>query len=173
MLKTFFVSISNLENEDLAEDLFGATTAELKEITSGENDVDDGDGIDFETAAREYFGATIEEIIAAESHIVTSNDEPINWNAPAIDLIDSITEIEESSEVESDVEEEPKNSTTVKNVNDALESATNLKAFFETQSFSGEVMLAISQIESFLEKKIVVSSQNAKQKKVTDFFQLE
>ena len=134
------MSISNLENKDLAEDLFGATTAELKEITSGENDVDDNDGIDFEIAAHEYFGATIEEIIAAESHIVTSNDEPINWNAPVIDLIDSITEIEEG---------------------------------FETQSFSGKVMLAISQIESFLEKKIVVSSQNAKQKKVTDFFQLE
>ena len=127
---------------DLAEDLFGATTAELKEITSGENDVDDDDGIDFEIA-HEYFGATIEEIIAAESHIVTSNDEPINWNAPAIDLIDSITEIEEGSEVESDVEEEPVNSTTVRSVNDALESATNLEAFFETQSFSGEVSSVI------------------------------
>ena len=115
------MSISNLENKDLAEDLFGATTAELKQITSGENDVDDNDGIDFEIAAHEYFGATIEEIIAAESHIVTSNDKPINWNVPAIDLIDSITEIEEGSEVESDVEEEPVNSTTVKNVNDALE----------------------------------------------------
>ena len=73
-------------------------------------------------------------------------------------------DIEEGSEVESDVEEEPVNSTTIKNVNGALESATNLKAFFETQSFSGEVMLAISQMESFLEKKIVISSQNAKQK---------
>ena len=87
--------------------------------------------------------------------------------------MDSIIEIEEGADVESDVEEEPVNSTTVKNVNDALESATNLKAFFETQSFSGEVILAISQIESFLEKKIVITSQNAKQKKVTDFFQLE
>ena len=51
--------------------------------------------------------------------------------------MDSIIEIEEGADVESDVEEEPVNSTTVKNVNDALESATNLKAFFETQSFSG------------------------------------
>ena len=79
--------------ENLAEELFGATVDELREIDANNeesDDDDDDDEIDFSLVAEKVFNHSINELIEAESFLKTSDDAEINWEANACDIIEAL-----------------------------------------------------------------------------------
>ena len=114
-------------------------------------------------------GATIEEIISVKREIISSNDHTINWDAPAEDIVDAVAEVEEAVYPESSSEEETLPTTIIKDLHEVLASLQNLKGYIESQGANGEVILAILQVEMFLEREVLISKKVAQLKKVTDF----
>ena len=81
--------------KNLAEELFGTTLDELREIDANNeesDDDDDHDEIDFNLVAKKAFNHSIDELIKAESLLKTSNDAEINWEANTCDIIEALEE---------------------------------------------------------------------------------
>ena len=76
----------------------------------------------------------------------------MRWIMP--EILETFADIVETLEFESDVEE-PATMTTVKSKHNVLDYVATLKQFSVYQSFSGDVILAISNVESFLEKEVI------------------
>ena len=155
-----------IENEELAE-LFDSTLNELRDISTEHEDT-----IDFDVVAQELFGAGIQDIFDAENGIVTDNDKPIDWDAPANEIMESINLLEDGNE--SDFEEGESTIESpggIKTVHEAHDSVTKLKTFFMEKGYGGDFMTSIMKLESLVEKKVIMSAKTAEQWKVTDFFQ--
>ena len=93
------------------------------------------------------FGATINEIIEAEKEIV-SNDITVNPKTPKAEIMETIADIYDTIEFESNMEE-PVTMT-------ILEYFTTLKQFPLNQSSSGDVILAISKDEFPRERSYLI-----------------
>ena len=88
-----------LENETLAQELFGGS---LDEVLGTD---DDDPKVDFDIIAREVFGASIQEIIVIESEVITCDDTIRDWDAAAEDILENIQRDEEEEQEESDNDE--------------------------------------------------------------------
>ena len=89
--------------ENLAEELFGATVNELREIDANNDESDhddDDDEINFNLVAKKVLNHSINELIEAESLLKTSDDAEINWKANACDIIKALEEKEKAESEE-------------------------------------------------------------------------
>ena len=150
-----FISV----NDELANELFGSTLNELQEIYTEEEE----DEINFEVTAQDLFGVGLNELFAAENEVVTSNDQPINWDAPANEIVEYINLLEGGDDQESDFEGEETNETLtgIKNVYEALDSVMGLKMFFMQKGYGGDFMSTVSKLEILLGKKVIICGQTA------------
>ena len=74
----------------MAEELFGATADELREIdvnNEESDDEDDDDEIDFNLVTKKVLNHSIDELIEAESLLKTSDDPKINWETNSVILL--------------------------------------------------------------------------------------
>ena len=89
----------------MAEELFGASADELREIdvnNEESDDEDDDDEIDFNLVTKKVLNHSIDELIEAESLLKTSDDPKINWETNSCDIIEAL----EMEKAESDEEKE-------------------------------------------------------------------
>lgn len=93
----------------------------------------DDEYIDFEVTAHEVFGATNDEIIEAENEIVASSDININSEEPPAQIKETIADVDETPNNDSD-EEEPAAIKTVKTANKAIYFVEHFKQFFVSQT---------------------------------------
>ena len=161
--------------EHLAEELFGATVDELREIDANneENDDDDDDNeIDFNLVAEKVLNHSIYELIEAESLLKTSDDVEINWEANACDIIEALEEKEkaESEEEGKDATDDYSTDTVISSFPTAL-NVIYLKQFLMNEDFT-DVVQELPKVESKIEKEFVKQQQRASQTSITDFFGL-
>ena len=74
----------------MAEELFGATADELREIdvnNEESDDEDDDDETDFNLVTKKVLNHSIDELIEAESLLKTSDDPKINWETNSAILL--------------------------------------------------------------------------------------
>ena len=84
ILFSFYYICYLLENETLAQELFGGS---LDEVLGTD---DDNPKVDFDVIAWEVFGASIQEIIDIESKVITCDDTMHDWDAAAEDILENI-----------------------------------------------------------------------------------
>ena len=162
--------------ENLAEELFGATVEELREIDANNEESDDDDAddeIDFNVAAKKVLNHSIDELIEAESLLKTSDDAEINWEANACDIIEALEEKEkaESEEEREDATDDYSTDTVISSFPTALNHVIYLKQFLINKGFT-DAAEDLSKVESKLEKEFVKQQQRAAQTSITDFFGL-
>ena len=160
--------------EILAEELFGATVDELREIDANneedDND-DDDDEIDFNIVAKKVLNHSIDELIEAENLLKTSDDVEINWEANACDIIEVLEEKEkaESEEEGEDATDGYSTDPLISNFPTALNHITYIKQFLMNKGFT-DVVEDLSKVESKLEKEFAKQQQRATQTSIKDFF---
>ena len=94
-----FATCYLLENETLAQGLFGDS---LDEVLGTDND---DSKVDFDVIAWEVFGVSIQEIIDIKSEVITCDKIMHNRYAPAKDILENIQRDEEEEQEESDNDE--------------------------------------------------------------------
>ena len=94
-----FTTCYLLENETLAQGLFGDS---LDEVLRTDND---DSKVDFDVIAWEVFGVSIQEIIDIKSEVITCDKIMHNRYAPAKDILENIQRDEEEEQEESDDDE--------------------------------------------------------------------
>ena len=99
ILFSFYYICYLLENETLAQELFGGSLDELL------GTYDDHLKVDFDVIAQEVFGASIQEIIDIKSEVITCDDTMRDWDAAADDILENIQRDEEEEQEESDDDE--------------------------------------------------------------------
>ena len=100
ILFSFYYICYLLENETLAQELFGGS---LDEVLGTD---DDHPKVDFDVISQEVFGASIQEIIDIESEVIITFDDTMrDWDAAADDILENIQRDEEEEQEESDDDE--------------------------------------------------------------------
>ena len=122
--------------ENLAEELFGVTVDELREIDASNEESDNGDDddyeIDFNLVAKKVLNHSVDELIQAESLLKTSDDAEIIWEANACDIIEALEEKEKakSEEEREHATDDYSTDPLIPSFPTALNHVTYLKQFF-------------------------------------------
>ena len=152
--------------KNLAEELFGTTVDELREIDmnneESDNDDNDDNKIDFNLFVKKVLNHSIDELIEAESLLKTSDDAEINWEANARDIIEALEEKEkaELEEERGDATNDYSMDPLISSFPTALNHVTYIKQFLMNKGFT-DVVEDLSKVESKLKKKIVKQQQRA------------
>ena len=162
--------------KNLAEELFGTTVDELREIDANNeksDDDDDDEEIDFNLVAKKVVNHSINELIEAESLLPASDDAEINWERNTCDIMEAFDEKEKSeSEGErEDATDDYSTDTLISSFPTALNHVIYQKQFLMNKGFT-DVAEDLSKVESKLEKEFVQQQQRATQTSITDFFEL-
>ena len=163
---SFYYVCYLLENETLAQELFGGS---LDEVLGTD---DDDPKVDFDVIAWEVFGASIQEIIDIESEVITCDDTMHDWDAAAEDILENIQRDEEEEQEESDDDEGNKNTfdTIVPDFCTSIKYISTVKKFAINNGMSAAVT-DVASAETVMERKFLQRKNNATQKFVTDHFQ--
>ena len=99
-----FTTCYLLENETLAQGLFGDS---LDEVLGTDND---DSKVDFDVIAQKVFGVSIQEIFDIKSEVITCDNIMHDWYASSKDILENIQRDEEEEQEESDNDEGNENS---------------------------------------------------------------
>ena len=159
MLFSFYYVCYLLENETLAQDLFGGS---LDEVLGTD---DDDPKVDFDVIAWEVFGASIQEIIDIESEVITCDDTMHDWDAAAEDILENIQRDEEEEQEESDDDEGNKNTfdTIVPDFCTSIKYTSTVKKFAINNGMSAAVT-DVASAETVMERKFLQRRNNATHK---------
>ena len=165
ILFSFYYICYLLENETLAQELFGGSLDELL------GTYDDHLKVDFDVIAQEVFGASIQEIIDIKSEVITCDDTMHDWDAAADDILENIQRDEEEEQEESDDDEGNKNTfdTIVPDFRTSIKYTSTVKKFAINNGMSAAVT-DVASAETVMERKFLQRRNNATQKLVTDYF---
>ena len=160
-----FTTCYLLENETLAQGLFGDS---LDEVLRTDND---DSKVDFDVIAWEVFGVSIQEIIDIKSEVITCDKIMHNRYAPAKDILENIQRDEEEEQEESDDDEGNKNTfdTIVPDFRTSIKYTSTVKKFAINNGMSAAVT-DVASAETVMERKLLQRRNNATQKLVTDYF---
>ena len=159
MLFSFYYVCYLLENETLAQDLFGGS---LDEVLGTD---DDDPKVDFDVIAWKVFGASIQEIIDIESEVITCDDTMRDWDAAAEDILENIQRDEEEEQEESDDDEGNKNTfdTIVPDFRTSIKYTSTVKKFAINNGMSAAVT-DVASAETVMERKFLQRRNNATHK---------
>ena len=164
ILFSFYYVCYLLENETLAQELFGGR---LDEVLRTNNDNSE---VDFDVIALEVFRASIQEIIFIKSEVITCDNTMRDWDAPAEDILENLQRDEEEEHEESDDDEGNKNSfyTTVPDFLTAIKYISAAKNFAINNGMSAAVT-DLASPETVMERKFLQKRNNATLTFVTIF----
>ena len=164
ILFSFYYICYLLENETLAQELFGGSLDELL------GTYDDHLKVDFDVIAQEVFGASIQEIIDIKSEVITCDDTMRDWDAAADDILENIQRDEEEEQEESDDQGNKNTFDTI--VPDFLTSIKYISAVknFAINNRMSAAVTDVASAETVMERKFLQRRNNVTQKFVTDYF---
>ena len=127
--------------ENVAEELFGATVDELREIDANNEESDDDDQIDFNLVVKKVLNHSIDELIEEESLLKTSDDAEINSEANTCNIVEVLDEKEkaESEEEREDATNDYSRDTVISSFPIALNHVIYLKQFLMNKGFTDVV----------------------------------
>ena len=162
--------------KNLAEELFGTTVDELREIDANNeksDDDDDDEEIDFNLVAKKVVNHSINELIEAESLLLASDDAEINWERNTCDIMEAFDEKEkaESEGEREDATDDYSTDTLISSFPTALNHVIYLKQFLMNKGFT-DVVEDLLKVERKLENEFVKQQQRATQTSITNFFGL-
>ena len=167
ILSSFYYICYLLENETLAQELFGGS---LDEVLGTD---DDHPKVDFDVISQEVFGASIQEIIDIESEVIITFDDTMrDWDAAADDILENIQRDEEEEQEESDDDEGNKNTfdTIVPDFRTSIKYTSTVKKFAINNGMSAAVT-DVASAETVMERKFLQRRNNST-KKICYIFKL-